>query len=168
VSRLPATERTPDELRIAERYLEVCDYLSRCAQAVRDGEWGYLADKADDLSLRAQHLATAAGDLCAGPPPRARVVTTTIAAHADSEAARMLHPPTPSAPVGPDALTPVAALVALHAGNFVAARRILAGLPEHEMAHLAAAAANLIDLAGQIDAARAAESAHLEQRPGID
>ena len=31
--------QTPDEARIAERYLSVLADISRCAEAVRDGDW---------------------------------------------------------------------------------------------------------------------------------
>src|SRR2546430_15387095 len=55
--------QTPAEVRIAERYLSVLADVSRCVEAVRDGDWRRLADAADDLCRRAALLAEAAGRL---------------------------------------------------------------------------------------------------------
>lgn len=86
--------QTPDEARIAERYLSVLADVSRCAEAVRDGDWPHLADTADDLCRRAALLAEAAGKLKhAQPPPRGDVVAKLVASAGDSPAAaRLLHP----------------------------------------------------------------------------
>jgi hypothetical protein len=89
-----AATPTPDELRIAERYLSVLDDVSRCVQALRDGDWKDLSGTADDLCRRAALLAEAAKKLAqAEPQPRADVVMNLIASRTgDSQAARLLHP----------------------------------------------------------------------------
>jgi hypothetical protein len=86
--------QTPDEARIAERYLSVLADISRCAQAVRDGDWPHLSETADDLCRRAALLAEAAGKLRhTEPSPRGDVVAKLVASHHDSSpAARLLHP----------------------------------------------------------------------------
>jgi hypothetical protein len=86
--------QTPDEARIAERYLSVLADISRCAQAVRDGDWPQLAETADDLCRRAALLAEAAGKLrYTEPGPRGDVVAKLVASHHDCPpAARLLHP----------------------------------------------------------------------------
>jgi hypothetical protein len=93
-NRVTSSDQTPDELRIAERYRSVLDDVSRCAQAVREGNWQNLADTADDLCRRAALLAEAAGKLShVGTQPRADVVVDIVAcADHDSQAARLLHP----------------------------------------------------------------------------
>jgi hypothetical protein len=78
---MSSAARTPDEVRIAERYLSVLADMSRCAEAVRDGDWGHLADAADDLCRRAALLADAAGKLeRAEAGPRADVVVDLVVA----------------------------------------------------------------------------------------
>jgi hypothetical protein len=86
--------QTPDEVRIAERYLSVLADISRCAEVVRHGDWRQLADAADDLCRRAALLAEAAGKLeHTQPGPRGDVVAELVAARNDSSpAARLLHP----------------------------------------------------------------------------
>jgi hypothetical protein len=89
-----AATPTSDEQRIAERYLTVLDDVSRCAQALRDGDWKDLSGTADDLCRRAALLAEAAKKLAqADPEPRADVVINVVASRTgDSQAARLLHP----------------------------------------------------------------------------
>ncbi len=86
--------QTPDEVRIAERYLTVLADVSRCAEAVRNGDWRHLADSADDLCRRAALLAAAVSKLePTEPDPRGDVVTTPVASRTDCPlAARLLHP----------------------------------------------------------------------------
>lgn len=86
--------QTPDETRIAERYLSVLTDVSRCAEAVRAGDWTRLAGTADDLCRRAALLAEAAGKLeQTAPGPRGEVVAKLVATGNDSStAARLLHP----------------------------------------------------------------------------
>jgi hypothetical protein len=85
---------TPDEVRIAERYLSVLTDLSRCAAAVRAGEWRNLADTADDLCRRAALLAEAAGKLeHAEAEPRADAVASLVVSRSGgSPVVRLLHP----------------------------------------------------------------------------
>ena len=37
---------TDVEVRLAEQYVSVLDFVSRCAQAIDGGDWFYLHDKA--------------------------------------------------------------------------------------------------------------------------
>jgi hypothetical protein len=85
---------TPDEARIAERYLSVLADVSRCAEALRHGDWRQLADTADDLCRRAALLAEVAGKIePAGAGVRGDVVASLVASDNDSSlAARLLHP----------------------------------------------------------------------------
>ncbi len=86
--------QTPDDIRLAERYLSVLTDVSRCTDAVRDGNWRHLADAADDLCRRAALLAEAAGKLeHAEAGPRGEVVANLVASrNGSSQAARLLHP----------------------------------------------------------------------------
>jgi hypothetical protein len=86
--------QTPDEVRIAERYLSVLADVSRCAEALRHGDWRNLAGTADDLCRRAALLAEAASKLAhTEPGPRGDIVATLVASRNDSSpAARLLHP----------------------------------------------------------------------------
>lgn len=92
-------DQTADELRIAERYLWVLDYVSRCADAVRHGDWSELDDAAQDLARRAGQLAEAAHELHdPATAPRAHVVLTIAAEHnRASQVALLLHPNPPGA-----------------------------------------------------------------------
>ena len=88
---------TPDEVRIAERYLSVLADVSRCADTVRIGDWQQLAGAADDLCRRAALLAEAAGKMengePAGPTPSGdAVVSLIMSGSGSSPAARLLHP----------------------------------------------------------------------------
>jgi hypothetical protein len=86
--------QTPDETRIAERYLSVLADVSRCADALRNGDWPQLADTADDLCRHAALLAEAAGKLeHTGAGARGDIVATLVTSRNDSSpAARLLHP----------------------------------------------------------------------------
>jgi hypothetical protein len=86
--------QTPDEVRVTERYLSVLADVSRCAEAVRHGDWRHLAGTADDLCRRAALLAEAASQLeHTGPGPRGGIVAKLVASRNDSSpAARLLHP----------------------------------------------------------------------------
>ena len=86
--------QTPDEVRIAERYLSALADISRCAEAVGRGDWHDLANAADDLCRRAALLAEAASKLeHTEPGPRGDVVAKLVASRNDSsQAARLLHP----------------------------------------------------------------------------
>jgi hypothetical protein len=86
--------QTPDEARIAARYLSVLADVSRCAEALRHGDWRQLADTADDLCRRAALLAEIAGKLePTAADARGDIVATLVASRNDSSlAARLLHP----------------------------------------------------------------------------
>ena len=51
---------TPIEGRLAQAYTETLDFVGRCAKAIDEGNWYYLADKAGDLRNRVEQLETAA------------------------------------------------------------------------------------------------------------
>jgi hypothetical protein len=47
---------TTSEERLVERYLWVCDYMGRVAQAIDGGNWHYLQDKAAEMERRVTAL----------------------------------------------------------------------------------------------------------------
>src|SRR6266511_238173 len=51
-----AQDLTSTETRLAERYVSVLDFVSRCALAVDEGNWHYLWDKAHQLEDAAGRL----------------------------------------------------------------------------------------------------------------
>jgi hypothetical protein len=89
---------TTTETRLAEQYVSVLDYISRCAQAIEHGDWYYLADKTGSLAFQAERLAKVTGEIeQAGRQgrrwPRAAVVRVAVAHHGRHyPAARLLHP----------------------------------------------------------------------------
>jgi hypothetical protein len=91
-------DRSTDEQRIAERYLHVLDDLSRCADAVRHGDWDKLDTLARTLARSADQLADAVHEqLDPAVSPRAVVVVDIVAEHGgDYEAAYLLHPHRPA------------------------------------------------------------------------
>jgi len=99
----PADRLTDAEIRLAEQYVRVLDFVSRCAQAVEEGNWYYLRDKAHQLQDATSSLARVAAEtveqVSAGTPrPRAGVVGWAVA-HGGRHfrAGRLLHPePEPS------------------------------------------------------------------------
>lgn len=89
---MTAPDQTPDEQRLAERYLRVLDYVSRCADAVRQGNWAELRNAAQSLARRAEQLAEAAHDRHdSGIEPRAHVVVSRVAKHSGYEAVTAVH-----------------------------------------------------------------------------
>jgi hypothetical protein len=92
------TKLTPIEVRRVERYVSVLDYISRCAQAIDNGDWYYLADKADALAFQAARLAGLTGEVeragrRSGRWPRREAVRAAVAHHGRHyRAARLLHP----------------------------------------------------------------------------
>jgi hypothetical protein len=93
-------ELTDTETRLVEDYLWVIDLVSRCAQGLDGGDWYYLADKAQDLTRRAQRLADTATAIAQairddqpGPRPRRQAVCAAVAVHGRHyRAGRLLHP----------------------------------------------------------------------------
>jgi hypothetical protein len=89
---------TNTEVRLAEQYVSVLDFVSRCAQAIDTGDWFYLSDKASELQDAAGRLARVAGDtwdeISAGKPrPRPEAMRVAVAQFGRHyRAARLLHP----------------------------------------------------------------------------
>jgi hypothetical protein len=88
---------TPTELRLAEEYVWVLDFVSRCALGVDRGDWFYLADKASSLATAAQRLSQVAQEACQayaqGHGPRPEVVGAAVACNGRHyRAGRLLHP----------------------------------------------------------------------------
>ncbi len=97
---------TPTEVRLAEQYVWVLDFVSRCAQAIDHGDWCYLYDKASQLEDAAGRLARVAGEawqeVSAGkPPPRKQAMRAAVAWFGRHyRAGRLLHPTEPGRPGG--------------------------------------------------------------------
>jgi hypothetical protein len=87
---------TIPERRIAEAYVPVLDYVSRCALAIDRGDWFYLYDKAAELEHAAQRLSTAAhAGHKATAEPRGAAVRAFVADRswrAGFRAGELLHP----------------------------------------------------------------------------
>jgi hypothetical protein len=91
---------TPAELRLAEEYVWILDFVSRCALGVDRGDWFYLYDKAGELQRAAGRLAELAHDAyqaySEGHGPRPAFVRAAVAWHGRHyRAGRLLHPATP-------------------------------------------------------------------------
>src|SRR5919106_798222 len=86
------------EVRLAEQYVSVLDFVSRCAQAIHAGDWFYLYDKAGQLEDAAGRLAKITGEtwqeIHAGTlRPRTKAIRAAgayLGRH--YRAARLLHP----------------------------------------------------------------------------
>jgi hypothetical protein len=92
---------TGAEVRLAEQYVRVLDFISRCAQAIDHGDWVYLHDKAAQLNDATSGLARIAGEtweqVSAGQRPRTEVVRAAVAHHGRHyRAGRLLHPDQPA------------------------------------------------------------------------
>jgi hypothetical protein len=89
---------TDAEVRLAEQYVSVLDYVSRCAQAIDGGNWSYLHDKADALAYAAERLVKVTGEITRdarrqAPVPRGAAVREAVAWFGRHyRAARLLHP----------------------------------------------------------------------------
>jgi hypothetical protein len=86
---------TTTETRLAEQYVSVLDYVSRCAHAIDGGDWFYLYDdKAGALADEAARLAAIAREAYDAPRrPRAQAVRAAVAWFGRHyRAARLLHP----------------------------------------------------------------------------
>jgi hypothetical protein len=97
---------TNAEVRLAEQYVRVLDFVSRCAQAIDTGDWFYLSDKASELEDVAGGLARVAGEtwdeISAGKPRPRREAMRAAVAHLGRHyrAARLLHPLEPGSEGG--------------------------------------------------------------------
>jgi hypothetical protein len=93
-----STELTDAEIRLAEQYVRVLDFVSRCAQAIDTGNWHYLWGKAQQLEEAARGLRQVADrtwqQVDAGQPrPRAEAVRAAVAHWGRHyQAGRKLHP----------------------------------------------------------------------------
>jgi hypothetical protein len=89
---------TNTEIRLAEQYVSVLDFVSRCAQAIDHGDWFYLYDKASELEDVAGRLAKVAAEtwdeIGAGKPePRTEAMRAAVAQFGRHyHAGRLLHP----------------------------------------------------------------------------
>jgi hypothetical protein len=85
---------TTTETRLAEQYVSVLDYVSRCALGIDRGDWFYLYDKAADLATAAQRLSEIAHEAYRTPRrPRVAAVQRAVAWFGRHyRAARLLHP----------------------------------------------------------------------------
>src|SRR6266542_4575947 len=100
-----SAELTDAEIRLAEQYVRVLDFISRCAQAIDTGNWHYLWDKANQLEDATSGLRRVAEDTwqqasagTAWPRPEAvRAAVEHWGRH--YRAGRLLHPEHP-APAG--------------------------------------------------------------------
>jgi hypothetical protein len=93
----PAIDPTDAEIHLAEQYVRVLDFVSRCAQAIDTGNWHYLWAKTAQLEDAATDLARIANRTwqvsAGGPRPRAEVVRAEVAWHGRHYlAGRLLHP----------------------------------------------------------------------------
>jgi hypothetical protein len=92
---------TDAEVRLAEQYVSVLDFVSRCAQAIDTGDWFYLHDKAGQLEDAAARLAKLTGqtwqEIRVGKPrPRTEAIRAAVAWFGRHyRAARPLHPAEP-------------------------------------------------------------------------
>jgi hypothetical protein len=106
---MSAERLTDAELRLTEQYVRVLDFVSRCAQAIDEGNWHYLADKAHQLEDATRGLRRVATDtreqVSAGRArPRPEAVRDAVAHWGRHyRAGRLLHPepePQPPTPLG--------------------------------------------------------------------
>ena len=85
---------TPVEGRLAQAYTETLDFVGRCAQAIAEGNWYYLADKAGDLRNRVEQLETAAAEADTAKVPSTRapaVLGEVVRRGASYRAVKALH-----------------------------------------------------------------------------
>lgn len=90
------TEITPDEGKLAQAYVEAMDLVSRCAEALADGDWRYLSDKTGQLRMRVDDLEQAADTAAAlsrgADKPRRDVVLAEVMRRGRSyRAVQLLH-----------------------------------------------------------------------------
>src|SRR5438093_536191 len=89
---------TDAEIRLAEQYVSVLDFVSRCAQAIDGGDWFYMDNKAGALADAAERLAKVTGEVVDAirqqrPRPRTEALRAAVAFFGRHyRAARLLHP----------------------------------------------------------------------------
>ena len=84
---------THHEIRVAEQYISVLDFVSRCAQAIEEDSFRYLEDKAAQLRYAAGRLEAVLGDLGDQSPLRPGAVRAAVAHYGRFyRACRLLHP----------------------------------------------------------------------------
>jgi hypothetical protein len=99
-------ELTFTEERLAEQYVRVLDFASRCAQAMDAGNWHYLFHKAAQLQDAATGLVRVAGETwqeidAGGPRPRTEAMRSAVAEFGRHyRAGRLLHPVEPGREAG--------------------------------------------------------------------
>jgi hypothetical protein len=97
---------TDAEVRLAEQYVRVLDFVSRCAQAMDAGNWHYLFHKSVQLQDAANGLARVAGQTwqeidAGGPRPRTEAMRAAVAGFGRHyRAGRLLHPVEPDREAG--------------------------------------------------------------------
>jgi hypothetical protein len=87
------TRWTQDEIRVAEAYVSVLDFVSRCAQAVDEENPYYLWDKAGQLRSAADRLCEVLAESDGRPQLRPGALAALVARHGRHyRACRLLHP----------------------------------------------------------------------------
>lgn len=97
VTTTEPVDLTPAEGKLAQAYVEAMDIVGRCAQALADGDWPYLSDKAGQLRMRVEAFEEAADEaaLQTSSRPREAVVLAEVAKRGGSyRAVALLHPDT--------------------------------------------------------------------------
>jgi len=88
-----AIRLTPTEERLVERYLWVLDFVGRCSQAIDEGHWHYLMEKASQLRGAAEKLEDELVATGGRPKVRPAAVLAAVQYHGRHyRAARLLHP----------------------------------------------------------------------------
>ena len=93
-----ADDLTSIETRLAEHYVWVLDFVSRCALAIDRGDWHYLWDKSNQLADAAGRLRAVAEENWqqvsdGGTRPRKDAVAAAVAHYGRHyRAGRLLHP----------------------------------------------------------------------------
>lgn len=90
---MAVSELLPPEERLVERYISVLDFVSRCAQAVDEGNTYYLWDKAGQLEDAARALHAELGSSNGRPPVRPGALAAAVRVRGRHyRAGRLLHP----------------------------------------------------------------------------
>lgn len=91
---IEAPDLTPAEAELVQVYVEALSLVSGCAEALDDGNWNHLAERASQLRDAADTLQSAADVTRAtDPAPRAAAVRAAVRRRAaDHHAVALLHP----------------------------------------------------------------------------